>query len=151
MSPEQVASVVHDELRARLAHELRRYRSPLEDAVHRDVVIESGLARIVAMLELLPRGTPDSRLLELGSSPFISSQALEVVWPGHVTHADYFGTAERRASTTLMEIGGVRTKTYESDLFNIETEEFPYPDGTFDVVTFAELLEHLAINPVWAL
>jgi hypothetical protein len=48
-------------------------------------------------------------------------------------------------------VGGSRTKTYDYDLFNIETDEYPYPDETFDVVIFAELIEHLAINPVWAL
>src|SRR5262249_30745686 len=75
----------------------------------------------------------------------------DAVWPGQVTHANYYGTAERRGSETLVEIDGTRTKTYEYDLFNIETDEFPYPDGTFDVVLFSELIEHLAINPVWAL
>ena len=74
-----------------------------------------------------------------------------MVWPGTVTHANYYGTAERRGSETLLEVGGTRTKTYEYDMFNIETDEFPYPDATFDVVLFAELIEHLAINPVWAL
>src|SRR5262249_54841196 len=34
---------------------------------------------------------------------------------------------------------------------NVETDEFPYLDGTFDVVIFSELIEHLAINPVWTL
>jgi SAM-dependent methyltransferase len=68
-----------------------------------------------------------------------------------VTHANYFGTAERHGSVTLVEVGGNRTKTYEYALFNIETDKYPYPDETFDVVIFSELIEHLAINPVWAL
>src|SRR2546425_190355 len=42
-------------------------------------------------------------------------------------------------------------RVYEFDLFNVETDEFPYPDGTFDVVLFSELIEHLGLNPVWAL
>lgn len=141
---------MNDELLARLAHELASFRTPWEVPAHRASLVVGALPRIAATLDLLPPATPESRLLELGSAPFLGSQCLDLVWPGQVTHANYYGTADRRSSSTLIEVGGERTKTYESDLFNIETDEFPYPDGTFDVVIFSELVEHLAINPVWA-
>src|SRR5262245_6441073 len=142
---------VLDEVMARLTRELASFRTPWEDAAVRASLVSAALPRIAAALALLPPATESSRLLELGSAPFLGSQCLDVVWPGSVTHANYFGTAERRGSTTLFEVGGSRTKTYDYDLFNIETDEYPYPDETFDVVIFAELIEHLAINPVWAL
>jgi SAM-dependent methyltransferase len=142
---------MRDDLVARLAHELESFRSPWEEPANRARLIPAALPRIALALDLLPPATPSSRLLELGAEPFLASQCLDAVWPGAVTHANYYGTAERRGSETLVEVGGTRTKTYDYDLFNIETEEFPYPDGTFDVVLFGELIEHLAINPVWAL
>ncbi len=142
---------MQDELLARLAHELASYRSSWEDAAARASLLVAALPRIAATLDLLPPATAESHLLELGSAPFLGSQCLDLVWPGQVTHANYFGTTERRSATTLYEVGGPGTKTYASDLFNIEADEFPYPDGTFDVVVFSELVEHLAINPVWAL
>ena len=142
---------MRDDLMARLAHELESFCSPWEDPANRARLIPGALPRIATALDLLPPATPSSRLLELGAEPFLASQCLDAVWPGQVTHANYYGTAERRGSETLVEIDGTRTKTYEYDLFNIETDEFPYPDGTFDVVLFSELIEHLAINPVWAL
>ena len=142
---------MQDELLARLAQELASFRTPWEDPAHRASLVVGALPRIAATLDLLPPATPESRLLELGSAPFLGSQCLDLVWPGRVTYANYFGTADRRSSTTLVELAGHRTKTYESDLFNIETDEFPYPDESFDVVIFSELVEHLAINPVWAL
>jgi SAM-dependent methyltransferase len=142
---------VEDELLARLARELASFRTPWEDPAHRASLVAGALPRIVATLDLLPPATRESRLLELGSDPFLGSQCLDLVWPGRVTHANYYGTADRRSSRTLVEVGGDRTKTYESDLFNVEIDEFPYPDETFDVVIFSELVEHLAINPVWAL
>ncbi len=43
------------------------------------------LPRIVPTLDLLPAGTPASRLLELGSEPFAESLCLPHVWPGQVT------------------------------------------------------------------
>jgi SAM-dependent methyltransferase len=142
---------VRDELVTRLAHELASFRSTWGEPATRARLIPAALPRIAIALDLLPPATSSSRLLELGSEPFLASQCLDAVWPGTVTHANYYGTAERRGSETLVEVGGTRTKTYQYDLFNIETDEFPYSDGTFDVVLFAELIEHLAINPVWAL
>jgi SAM-dependent methyltransferase len=142
---------VRDELVARLARELASFVSPWEDASRRAEFIAFVLPRIVPTLDLLPAATPESRLLELGSEPFAESLCLALVWPGQLTYANYSRTGERRASHTLVEVGGTRTKTYDCDLFNVETDEFPYPDGSFDVVIFSEMLEHLAINPVWTL
>jgi len=138
-------------LAARLAGELAAFRSPLEDPAARARLIDGALPRLMAALALLPPATATSRLLELGASPFLGSQCLDVVWPGNVTHASYHGAAERHGAQMLVEVGGTRTKTYEYDSFNIETDEFPYADGAFDVVLCTELIEHLAINPVWAL
>ena len=36
-------------------------------------------------------------------------------------------------------------------LFNIEEDEFPFEDNSFDVVLFCEMLEHLLMDPVAAL
>ena len=142
---------MQDELVSRLGTELASFVSPWEDASRREEFIAFVLPRIVPTLDLLPPATPESRLLELGSEPYAESICLSVVWPGKVTYANYFDTGERRGSHTLVEVGGTRTKTYEYDLFNVETDVFPYPDGTFDVVVFSEIIEHLAINPVWTL
>lgn len=142
---------MREDLIARLARELETYRSPWEDPVLRAHLIGVGLPRIAGALDLLPPATAGSRLLELGSEPFFTSQCLHIVWPGQASYANYYGTAERHGAHTLVEVGGAGQKTFEYDLFNIETEEFPYPDASFDVVLFCELLEHLAINPVFAL
>lgn len=140
-----------DERRARLRRELESFRSPYEDPVQRAGLIAGALPRFEATFDLLPPATGASRLLELGAEPFLASQCLDIVWPGTVTHANYYGTGERHGAQTLHEVGGDRTRTYAYDVFDLERDVFPYPDASFDVVLFAELLEHLAVNPVWAL
>jgi SAM-dependent methyltransferase len=142
---------VQDELVARLGRELESCVSPWEDDSRREEFIAFVLPRIVATLYLLPPGTPESRLLELGADPFAQSLCLSHVWPGRVTLANYCDTADRHGERTLVEAGGTRTRTFVYYLFNVEMDEFPYPGGTFDVVLFAEMIEHLAVNPVWAL
>jgi SAM-dependent methyltransferase len=143
--------LVRDDLITRLARELETYRSPWEDAARRAHLVAVALPRIAGALDLLPPATGDSRLLELGSEPFFTSQCLHILWPGQATYANYYGTAERHGAHTLVEVGGAGAKTFAYDLFNIETDPFPYPDASFDVVLFCELVEHLAINPVLTL
>ncbi len=134
-----------------LRRHLLSYRSPWEDVATREALVDAGLQRIAATLALLPDAGSESRLLELGAPPFLTTLCLERAWPGRLTLAGDAATDERRLAERLVSADGSRDKVYEFDVFNVETDEFPYPDGTFDVVIAAEIIEHLALNPVWAL
>ena len=134
-----------------LLHDLKAYRSDWEEPATRAWLVEGAIPRLLATLEMLPEGGRESRLLELGSAPFFTSLCLDRMWPGQVTRANYDGTDAKRGSQQLLNVEGGADRVYEYDLFNVETDEFPYADETFDVVLFSELIEHLALNPVWAL
>jgi SAM-dependent methyltransferase len=134
-----------------LRRTLLDYRSPYEDVATRAALVDAGLTRIAETLALLPDAGAESHLLELGAPPFLTTVCLEHAWPGRLTLAGYAATNERRIAERLVSADGSREKVYEFDVFNIETDEFPYPDATFDVVIAAEIIEHLALNPVWAL
>jgi len=134
-----------------VVRDLNAYRSNWEEPATRAWLVQGAIPRLLATLEMLPAGGRDSRLLELGSAPFFTSLCVDRVWPGRVTRANYDGTDAKRGSQRLVNVEGGADRVYEYDLFNIETDEFPYADETFDVVLFSELIEHLALNPVWAL
>lgn len=136
--------------REALVRELGRWHALLEDPAQREQLITAALPRIQALLALLPPGTRESRLLELGASPFFNTLCLELVWPGQLTLTNY-GPAGQRGSQQLFAADGTPQKVYAYDLFDVEADEFPYPDGAFDVVIFSELIEHLSLNPVWTL
>jgi SAM-dependent methyltransferase len=134
-----------------LRRQLDAYRSEWEEPGVRGPLVEGALPRIAATLRLLPDAGAEARLLELGSPPFFTSLCLERVWPGRITHTSYAHDAARRRTERVIPVAGGPDRVFELDCFNVETDEFPYPDETFDVVVFSELIEHLAVNPVWTL
>ena len=96
--------------------------------------------RFHMLLAAIPLGA-GSRVLEIGSNPGLFTEAL--VRAGYrVSGTDLF--PEHRAD--LWRRLGVEMRRW-----NIDTEPAPYPEESFDIVFFSEVIEHLANPPVDAL
>lgn len=66
--------------------------------------------------------------------------------------ANYFGhenAGEHVQTVDYLELnsGGKKSARFTFQHFNIENDSFPYADGEFDVVIFAEIIEHLLNDP----
>jgi SAM-dependent methyltransferase len=80
-------------------------------------------------------------IVEFGSIPLVLTAALKSC--GYrVTGLDI---APERYASTIAALGLTVVKC------NIETEQLPFADESFDAVVFNELFEHLRINPVFTL
>lgn len=134
-----------------LKDDLVSYRSPLEVPGGREELVASGLPRILATLEMIPDSARDADILELGSSPYFLSLCLRRLCRGSQRRGNYFGTTNRNGVDRLVHDRSGEEALFEYDLFNIESDEFPYADASFDLVIFSELIEHLGLNPVWTL
>jgi SAM-dependent methyltransferase len=96
--------------------------------------------RFEALLAAVPL-VPGRRVLEIGVNPGLCTELL--VRAGyHVSGTDLF--PEHRAE--LWQRLGVEVRRW-----NIDHEPCPYPQGSFDIVFFSEVIEHLANPPTEAL
>jgi SAM-dependent methyltransferase len=134
-----------------LRDEILAYRPEFETPGIREALVETAWPRVLGTLELIPDDVRGGDVLELGATPFFQTLCLRKVCSGRIAIANYFGTTERTGAQELVHRHTGERLRLEYDLFNIEADEFPYPADSFDVIVFSELVEHLAVNPVWAL
>lgn len=93
------------------------------------------------------------RCLELGSNPFFLTWLLRNFTDLDLVQANYFGeTGKTVQELTWRDSNGLEhANSMSMDLFNMESETFPYADETFDVILFCEVIEHLLDDPLRAL
>jgi SAM-dependent methyltransferase len=107
---------------------------------------EMHLGRLIRTLELTPRGGPQDAVLEMGAYMQITPALKTKLGYGEV-RGSYLGPVGE------VEEKRVRSKSGEEfhcviDLFNAETDRYPYPDGHYAAVLCCELIEHLMSDPM---
>jgi SAM-dependent methyltransferase len=113
-----------------------------------DLYAETHATRFYETLRFLPELPADARVLELGAIPYYFTILMEKfagVRPDTLSFFEF----EKSASASHVVSNGDSGDRYEFAYrpLNIETEVFPFPDDTFDLVLCCEVLEHLLINP----
>lgn len=94
----------------------------------------------------------EGKCLELGANPYFTTMLLERFTKLDLSLANYFGSLPAGIYTQDVTYndattGARNTKTFSYQHFNVENDVFPYSDGEFDVVIFAEIIEHLLNDP----
>lgn len=125
----RVADAPEQEMRAYGTHDFRRFVYTLG--------LVSGL---------------EGKCLELGANPYFTTMLLERFTKLDLSLANYFGPFPAGLHTQDVAYidssnGAKKTKTFNYQHFNVESDLFPYADGEFDIVIFAEIIEHLLNDP----
>ena len=93
----------------------------------------------------------NGKCLELGGNPYFTTMLLKKFTNLDVVLANYFGyekNEEFNQTVIYRDLDGSKKNeelTYYH--FNVEEDLFPYDDDRFDLVIFAEIIEHLLNDP----
>jgi SAM-dependent methyltransferase len=91
-----------------------------------------------------------SELQRLASGGFVANRLLDVgCWDGAnaVRYAQVFGCSAAGIEIVASQADAARGRGVEVAELDLETDAFPWPDSSMDVVVMAEVLEHL--KNVW--
>lgn len=102
--------------------------------------------RFVHTLEMTPAGDGSKSVLEMGAYMQITA-ALKFHLGYGTVRGCYYGKAGQVEHKSIVSETGERFEC-DLDLFDAESDTFPYPDAAFDTVLCGELIEHLASDPM---
>lgn len=107
---------------------------------------ETHLSRLEKTLAITPPGGPQDRILEMGAYLQITPLLKSRLGYGEVRGC-YYGPAGAVDHRQVTSTDG-ETFSIDLELFDAETDAFPYPDGYFTTVLCCELIEHLHADPM---
>ena len=113
-----------------------------------DLYAETHATRFYETLRFLPELPAGARVLELGAVPYYLTILMERFAGVRPDTLSFFEVEKCESATHAVE-NVERGERYEYAYrpLNIETDVFPFPDQTYDLVLCCEVLEHLLINP----
>ncbi len=113
---------------------------------------ETDCDRFLYTLALVP--AQRQRVLEIGANPYFTTILMRKFRDLDLVLTNYFGgeTARRSQLVTYVNPDGSKTsEPFDYLNANVENETLPYEDGSFDLIVFCEVIEHLTGDPVRAL
>ena len=122
---------------------LRRWVEPESEAAG---YFRTHSRRLAQTLQLAPRGGPEDRVLEMGCYLQITTALRNLLGYGEVRGA-YLGNSGEVAKGSAVANDGEVFECF-IDLFNAESDSFPYQNEYFSTVLCCELFEHLERDPM---
>jgi SAM-dependent methyltransferase len=110
--------------------------------------VEACLPRFLRTLDLVPSGAPEQLCLEIGAMPYTFTLLMKKLRPYMLTLVDFASSARCPADVQVRLPSFGEVHEFHSHLCDIEHEDLPIPDNTFDGALCCEVLEHLTSDPI---
>lgn len=131
---------------------LKQYLSEfkLDDAPPAELAnyLNEDFLRFVHTLSLVPDGR--TRLLEIGANPYFTSILLKSFRQHELHCTNYFGIHGGGGQQTCKNEVTGESFTFDYLNNNVDVEDIPF-EGSFEIVLFCEVIEHLVGDPIGAL
>lgn len=137
--------------RAELRRYLLSFRWEQRDAAAEEALVDGGLGLWQRILDVVPPASGAARALEIGSPPFHITLLLRRLHRYDLTLTAFAGDGREVLTQELASPEYGEQLRVACRCFDVERDPFPYPDASFDLVLFCEVLEHLVANPIHAL
>jgi len=115
--------------------------------------LNDALIRFFHTLSLLPNIKTSSKLLEIGSNPYLQTILLQKLFSFNITQTNFFdnniySTQVNKFSQTISNPDLHESYKFESILYNLESIPHPIKSNSYDIILFCEVLEHLIVDPL---
>gem|GEM_PF-6142935 len=136
---------------AALSRYLLSFRWPYRNEVVHKVLVDGGLPLWRQVLAYVPNPKERGKALELGSPPFHITLLLQRFRNYDLSLTGFAADGRPEIEQTLESPEFGERYTFRCTCFDAEKDRFPYPNNSFDLVTWCEVIEHLTENPVHTL
>jgi len=106
-------------------------------------------ARLARSAEIIVKHAKSGTILELGTTGFFPS-VIKKLRPDIEVISTHFDLKEEKKGQTTFSIGD-ELVTVDTYFVNLESDELPVEDETFDTVICCEVLEHMETDPMFML
>ncbi|NDD64700.1 MAG: hypothetical protein EBZ36_12130, partial [Acidobacteria bacterium] len=114
----------------------------IDNPAGREYVLQHMLRYLRTLHRIPPARRSGEQVLELGSLTPLAPAIRRYCGYQSICGSNYWPGEDKVAEKVFAQTGGGERLVIPLHNFNVETDRFPFPDGSFQVVLCGELLEH---------
>ena len=132
---------------------LRSFQGIFPDSSQAEQYLFDSWERMQVVLRWLQHLAEQSvkSVLELGANPYYLTLLIRKYFDFDLQFANFFGDSANHGHAVQTAESATERHEFPYHHFNLEVDHYPYEDAAFDCVIFCEILEHLLLNPDFAM